>query len=257
MKKLICANVFAPLRIGPSHKSEQGSQILFGEKYTILDRSAKWIKVSNEFDGYAGWLDGDHHLYFATEEHDFPTDILAARTEFTDDNGHVLVLEAGSEIYNINKEKISFTIGKAKFTARSKVTLCPVNEPVSETALRFLNCPYLWGGRISGGMDCSGLTQLVYKLHGYSLPRDSFMQAEVGETISFIEEGKAGDLLFFDDDRGNITHVGLLLNRGYVIHCSGKVRIDRIDHQGIYAEETNRYTHRLRTIKRVNINYER
>ncbi|MFO7850871.1 MAG: NlpC/P60 family protein [Bacteroidota bacterium] len=256
MEKLICANVFVPLRTGPSHKSEQGSQILFGERYIILDQSVNWIKVRNEFDGYTGWLDVNHHLYFNNGEQDFSTDILVARAEFTDEKGHVLALEAGSEIYNFNKKENSFTIGKHKFNAAGKVNLGPVNEPIKKTALRFLNCPYLWGGRISGGMDCSGLSQLVYKLHGYRLPRDSFMQAEAGETISFIEEGKPGDLLFFDNDRGNITHVGLLLGKGYVIHSSGRVRIDRIDHEGIYLEGVNKYTHRLRTIKRVMMNDE-
>jgi len=77
------------------------------------------------------------------------------------------------------------------------------------------------------------------------------MQAEAGNTVSFIDEAQEGDLLFFDNDQGNITHVGLVLGKGYVIHCSGKVRIDRIDHQGIYNESLNRYTHRLRTIKRL------
>jgi len=254
MEKLICANVFVPLRIGPSHKSEQGSQILFGEKYTILDRSVKWIKIRNEFDGYEGWIDDDHHLYLESGQDHSKSDILAIKNEFKNIEEHSIVLEAGSEIYNFNREKQTFTIGDSTYSSTDKVILCPLNETVSQTAMRFLNCPYLWGGRISGGMDCSGLSQLVYKLHGYSLPRDSFKQAEIGKTISFLDEAKAGDLLFFDNKAGNITHVGLLLEKGYVIHCSGKVRIDRIDHQGIYIEESGRYTHNLRTIKRVMIN---
>jgi len=251
MEKLICANVFVPIRIGPSHKSEQGSQILFGEKYTLLDRSVNWIKIRNEFDGYEGWIDGDHHLYFKSGQDDSSSVTLAFKKEFTDTKGHSLPLEAGSEIYNFNPERQSFTIGNTTFSSSDKVILCPVNETVSQTAMRFLNCPYLWGGRISGGMDCSGLSQLVYKLHGYSLPRDSFKQAEKGETISFLDEAKAGDLLFFDNKTGNIVHVGLLLEKGHVIHCSGKVRIDRIDHQGIYIEESGLYTHSLRIIKRL------
>jgi len=252
MDKLICANVFVPLRTGPSHRSEQGSQLLFGEKYILLDRSAGWIKVRNEFDGYEGWLDTDHHLYLENREGD-RSEILAIRTVFYDSKGDSLVIEAGSEIYNYNKAGNSFKISDSKFTARSEVILGPVNESVGRTALRFLNCPYLWGGRTSSGMDCSGLTQTVYKIHGYKLPRDSFMQAEAGNTVSFIDEAQEGDLLFFDNDQGNITHVGLVLGKGYVIHCSGKVRIDRIDHQGIYNESLNRYTHRLRTIKRLKI----
>ncbi len=253
MENLICANVFVPIRIGPSHKSEQGSQILFGEKYTILDRLVNWIKIRNEFDGYEGWIDNDHHLFYESVQDHSKSYILAFKNEFIDSKGHPIVLEVGSEIYNFNRKKQAFTMGDITYSSTEKVILCPLNETVVQTAMRFLNYPYLWGGRISGGMDCSGLSQLVYKLHGYSLPRDSFKQAEIGETISFLDEAKSGDLLFFDNKTGNITHVGLLLEKGYVIHCSGKVRIDRVDHQGIYIEGSGRYTHRLRTIKRLKI----
>jgi len=250
MKNLICANVFVPLRLGPSHRSEQGSQILFGEKYSPIGSSLNWIKIRNEYDGYEGWLDADHHLHFEEGNGD-TVDILSQRTAFTDSKGDIIRLEAGSEIYNYREEENIFTISGSKYKAEGDVALCPVNETVGQTARKFLNCPYLWGGRTEGGMDCSGLTQLVYKIHGHRLPRDSFRQAERGKTVSFIEEAMEGDLVFFDNERGNITHVGLILEKGYVIHCSGKVRIDRIDHQGIYLEETKRYTHRLRTIKRL------
>ena len=252
MENLICANVFVPLRKGPSHSSEQGSQILFGEKYSVVERAANWIKVKTEYDDYLGWIDYDHHLYFEAGERENPG-ILARRTGFRDENGHLLELEAGSEIYNFNKTDNSFAIGKNKFSAKNKVTLSPAGENISVTAMQFLNCPYLWGGRISGGIDCSGLTQIVYKIHGYRLPRDSFMQAEVGNTLNFIEEAGEGDLLFFDNEKGNISHVGIMLDKGRIIHSSGKVRIDRIDHQGIFNEGLNRYTHRLRTIRKLGI----
>ena len=250
MKKLICANVFVPLRMAPSHRSEQGSQILFGEKYSIIGKSLKWIKIRNEFDGYEGWMDEDHHLFFEDEDSDTAR-ILSRRTAFTGSNGEPLVLEAGSEIYNYSEKENIFSLNGKKYRAAEKVAFCPVDEALGKTARHFLNAPYLWGGRTEGGMDCSGLTQLVYKIHGYGLPRDSFKQAEKGKTISFIEEALEGDLVYFDNERGNITHVGLVLEKGYLIHCSGKVRIDRIDHQGIYLEESKSYTHRLRTIKRV------
>jgi len=250
MDSLICANIFVPLRIGPSHKSEQGSQILFGEKYTIIDKSLNWIRVRNEFDGYEGWLDKDHHLFFESREEN-SSDIIVKPVRFTDDRSNRLILEAGSVIYNFNKDRNSFTIGNNTFTADENLLTSPPDETLSQTAKRFLNCPYLWGGRTSRGMDCSGFTQLVYKLHGYSLPRDSFEQAEVGETVSFLDEAREGDLLFFDNERGIITHVGVLMDKDYIIHCSGKVRTDRIDHQGIFSQGTNTYTHRLRTIKRL------
>lgn len=69
--------------------------------------------------------------------------------------------------------------------------------------------------------------------------------------LSFIEESSPGDLAFFDDEHGRINHVGILLNENRIIHASGKVRIDRIDHQGIYNNEIRGYSHHLRLITRV------
>lgn len=251
MDSLICANIFVPLRLSPSHRSEQGSQLLFGERYFITDRSAEWLKVKNEFDSYEGWIDGEHHLFFESGETGSLSQVLAGRTKFTSEEGDSFYLEAGSEIYNINKEMDAFTIGTKSFRAEGKIITGPLKQDIPVTAMSFLNCPYLWGGRTAGGMDCSGLTQLVYKLYGHSLPRDSFIQAEAGTSVSFLEEARPGDLLFFDNEQGNITHVGMLFDSKRIIHCSGKVRIDMIDHQGIYIENTNKYTHSLRIIKRI------
>jgi len=117
--------------------------------------------------------------------------------------------------------------------------------------MKFINSPYIWGGRIPSGIDCSGFVQLVYKIRGVNIPRDSWQQAEAGENISFIGETLPGDLVFFDDERGRITHVGMILSQGLVIHASGRVRIDAIDHQGIYKNEIRGYSHKLRTIRRI------
>ena len=115
----------------------------------------------------------------------------------------------------------------------------------------YLNAPYLWGGRSAFGIDCSGFSQLVYKLQNYELPRDAYQQATIGQTLSFIEESEPGDLAFFDNDEGQIIHVGIMLENNYIIHASGSVRIDRIDHQGIYNVDTRRYSHKLRLIKKI------
>ena len=115
----------------------------------------------------------------------------------------------------------------------------------------YLNTPYLWGGRSPFGIDCSGFTQMVYKINGISLKRDASEQAQEGETLSFIEESEAGDLVFFDDKEGNITHVGLLLEKHNIIHAYGTVRIDKIDQTGIFNSETQTHSHKLRLIKKI------
>jgi cell wall-associated NlpC family hydrolase len=120
-----------------------------------------------------------------------------------------------------------------------------------KTAYQYLNSPYLWGGKTPFGIDCSGFTQMVYKLNGYKLLRDASQQSTQGEVLSFIEESEPGDLAFFDNEEGKIIHVGIMLENNYIIHASGKVRIDRLDHLGIYNAEINRHTHRLRVIKKI------
>jgi gamma-D-glutamyl-L-lysine dipeptidyl-peptidase len=114
-----------------------------------------------------------------------------------------------------------------------------------------LNSPYLWGGKTPFGIDCSGFTQMAYKLAGIKLRRDAWQQAEQGHTINLLEETEPGDLAFFDNDEGNIVHVGIILRDHKIIHAAGKVRIDSIDHYGINNKELKKYTHKLRLIKRM------
>lgn len=109
----------------------------------------------------------------------------------------------------------------------------------------------MWGGKTPFGIDCSGFTQMVYMLNGYNLHRTSFQQARQGEPLSFIEESEPGDLAFFDDAEGNIIHVGIMMQDNYIIHVHGKVRIDRIDHSGIYNTDIKKHTHQLRVIKKI------
>jgi len=252
MKIFICGNVFVPLRSGPSHKAEMLSQVLFGEKYRITDETGHWYKVETIFDNYSGWIDINHSQH--TEDINNLTGYVLNRslTCFKNDNTK-LVLEAGCEIYNPDFENKLFSAGENKFSAGSGfIASCiNLNESIADTAMKFINSPYIWGGRIPSGIDCSGFVQLVYKIRGVKIPRDSWQQAEAGQSISFINETLPGDLVFFDDERGRITHVGMILSQGLVIHASGRVRIDAIDHQGIYKNEIGGYSHKLRTIRRI------
>ncbi len=164
-----------------------------------------------------------------------------------------LVLEAGCEVFDPDFEDKVFFIGKNQYTTGKEFnsSFISTNDSLTDTAMKFINCPYIWGGRIPSGIDCSGLTQLVYKIKGITIPRNSWQQAETGKNIDFIDQVEPGDLVFFDNDRGKISHAGMIISRGLVIHASGRVRIDSIDHQGIFKSETGSYSHRLRTIRRI------
>ena len=252
MEQYICENVFVPLRAGPSHKSEMLSQVLFGERYMILDQAGHWIKVKTYFDNYMGWLDTDHLLHSESEsvENGFALNksLLCFKADKTK-----MVLEAGCEISQPDFERKRFTAGKHIYTTTDDFSVKYISsgESLADTAIRFINSPYIWGGRIPSGIDCSGFCQLVYKLHGIAIPRDSRQQAGTGESVSFVSETKPGDLLFFDDDKGVISHVGMMFAEGLIIHASGRVRIDPVDHQGIYKRETGKYSHHLRMIRRI------
>ena len=124
------------------------------------------------------------------------------------------------------------------------------NKIIKQVAFKFLNTSYLWGGKSVFGIDCSGFTQMTYKFLNVPLPRDAWQQAEKGTVINFLQEAHCGDLAFFDSEAGNIIHVGILLNEHEIIHSSGKVRIDKIDTQGILNLESKQRTHKLRIIKR-------
>jgi hypothetical protein len=252
MEKYICENVFVPLRSGPSHKSEMLSQVLFGEKYHIIDNIGHWIKIETCFDNFQGWLDSNHLQQSEDTDNSVGQILNRSLLCFKNDKTK-LVLEAGCEIFRPDFENKSFSVAKNIYTAGSEFnnSFVTVKETIADTAMRFINSPYIWGGRIPSGIDCSGFTQLIYKLHGINIPRNSWNQAETGEAVSFLEETRPGDLVFFDNERGIISHVGLIISRGLIIHCSGRVRIDPVDHQGIYKQESGKYSHHLRLIKRI------
>jgi len=247
----ICNLALIPLRADPSDKSEQVSQILFGEAFEILDWAERWVKVRTAYDDYEGWIGRlqftmlGHIAYKTLQQSPAPITYRAVTQAWKKPDNSVLYLPVGSSLVflkgttcNINNEKFEI-IGEIGET-----------EALDVTAKSFINTPYLWGGRSHYGIDCSGFTQAVFKLQGIHLRRDASMQAEQGNTVDFISAAKLGDLAFFDNEEGRITHVGILLNNSDIIHASGRVKIDKIDSQGIYSEELKRYTHKLRIIKR-------
>jgi hypothetical protein len=247
----ICNLAVIPLRAEPSDKSEQVSQLLFGEAFEILEWKDRWVKVVTAYDEYPGWIGRlqfamlGHIAYKTLKQSPAPITYRAVTQAWKKPDNSVLYLPIGSSLVflkgttcNINNEKFEI-IGEIGET-----------EALDVTAKSFLNTPYLWGGRTHYGIDCSGFTQAVFKLQDIYLRRDASMQAEQGSVVDFISEARLGDLAFFDNDEGRITHVGIMLNNSNIIHASGRVKIDRIDNQGIYSEEQKRYTHKLRIIKR-------
>lgn len=251
----ICNLSIIPLRIEPSDKSEQISQLLFGEHFKILETSKNWSKVHLSFDNYEGWIDNEQfeeigeESYSKLEEMNYS--LAGELIDFaTDENQNFLTVTMGSNLPFYNNQFFLLNDTKYHYEGLILNQILPKNS-IIEMAYKFLNTPYLWGGKSPFGIDCSGFTQLVYKLCGYKLMREASQQATQGEVLSFIEESEAGDLAFFDNDEGIITHVGIIMNDNYIIHAHGKVRIDRIDHSGIFNVDSQKHTHKLRVIKKI------
>lgn len=251
----ICNLSIVPLRKEPSDVSEMVSQLVFGEYFEIIEKDKKWSKIRLAFDNYEGYIDNkqyeiiteDIFKKLSEEKKHYAGELIDF---ITDSNNSLTTIPLGA--YLPFYQENSLVINDKPFTYQGKVN-CNIlpKQSIIEIAYLFLNVPYLWGGKTPFGIDCSGFTQAVYKLCGYKLFREASEQATQGRVLSFIEESEAGDLAFFDDDEGNITHVGIIMNDYHIIHAYGKVRIDKLDHSGIYNVDIQKYTHKLRVIKNL------
>jgi len=249
----ICNLAIVPVRSEPSDRSEIVTQLLFGEHIQILERQNQWAKIKIQFDDYEGWVDSKQYQVISEANYNqLSKEAIILNADLIDyitaPENVLLPIPLGASLSFLNNNEINTSNFDFEGTKTSGIK--PKNALIN-TAFMYLNAPYLWGGKTPFGIDCSGFTQMVYKLNGYKIHRDASQQALDGEPLSFIEESEAGDLAFFDNDEGNIIHVGIIMENNYIIHASGKVRIDRLDHLGIYNPELNKHTHKLRVIKKI------
>jgi gamma-D-glutamyl-L-lysine dipeptidyl-peptidase len=256
----ICDIAFIPVRQGLSDRSEMISQILFGECFEILIKRGDWFRIRTCFDEYEGWISKDSCSII--EKSDFDKYNKDFRLFYEADSLGILkngvekiILPAGCLMPCFDNSSNEFSFAGNRYRAGSFDSEIPKlenkRELIVNLAKSLINTPYLWGGRSSWGIDCSGFTQLVYRTAGVDIPRDSSQQVNFGKSVNFISDAQPGDLVFFDNEEGIIVHVGILIGNGKVIHASKKVRKDIIDHQGIYNREIKRYSHNLRVIKTI------
>lgn len=248
-----------PVRKEPSEKSEMVTQVLYGEHFGIIGEMVGWSHVRLAWDGYEGWIDSKmvtpvtprKYNLLESKPYAVTADIISLIPVNNEQN---LMLVAGSTLPVWRPYLKEFSINRETFKAPGNVFYGKLKNPrevIINQALKYFNAPYLWGGRSPFGIDCSGFTQILYKMIGIRIPRDASQQVRQGVALSFVDEALPGDLAFFDDEEGNIVHVGIIWKRNKIIHASGKVRIDNVDQFGIFNADLKRYTHKMRVMKKI------
>ncbi len=251
----ICNLSIVPIRAEASDTSEMTSQVLFGEHFTIVEKEKNWRKVKLAFDDHEGYIDDKQfeeiseslfHKLSAIEPI-YSGEIIDFISSSSND---LVTIPLGSRLPFYIENQFFINTKRYSYDGTIFTGILLKNE-ITRKAFTFLNTPFLWGGKSPFGIDCSGFTQMVYKLCGYNLFRNAKQQASQGEVLSFIEESEPGDLAFFDNEEGEIIHVGIILNDYHIIHAHGKVRIDTLDHSGIFNADIQKHTHKLRVIKKL------
>lgn len=259
MKAIVLHSV-VPVRAEASERSEQLTQLLFGETVEVIEQKHRWNRIKNDFDGQEGWVDFKMITPLSDEENaqDAKADksariIMPLSYALSENNGQTIPLTAGTVLPDYKDGHFSI-LGVGFRIDPTMVAPQPLEMNtgnIMNTVRFFLNIPYLWGGKNAIGMDCSGFTQVIHSLFGHQLLRNASEQATQGIPVESLENALSGDLAFFDHKDGKISHVGLILDKNRIIHCSGRVKVEKLDENGIFStEQGGIYTHHLVAVRR-------
>ena len=265
MVKALSLHSVVPVRSEAREGSEQLTQMLFGELCTVLEQKPRWNRVKLDLDGQEGWVDAKmicpmKPKEYASYAQAYKTAALVSMPmayALSENNGQTIPLTAGTRLTNYQNGRFE-VLGVGFRIDPSMVRIEPVElnlQNLLETTRFFLNVPYLWGGKNAMGMDCSGFTQIVMSLFGKKLLRNASEQATQGRKIADLKKVQAGDLLFFDHEDDKISHVGIAIDSERVIHCSGRVKVEKLDRRAsgsVYIlSAEGQHTHHLVTIRRI------
>ncbi len=246
-----------PVRNKPDDRSEMVTQVLFGDTYLVLDKTpdSNWIRIKIIYDEYEGWINAKQHhsiseeFFLELSQNDYRISTEITSTILYQKKPLTIVI---GSILPISTNEIFDAAEQFAFNGESK-SLNQKRDPdfILQIASNYLNVPYLWGGKSPFGIDCSGFTQMVFKIAGYPLKRDAFQQEKQGTEVKDPSKIMQGDLAFFSSKNNKVTHVGIVMDKNKIIHSSGCVRIDNFDEKGIFNEIIGKHTHKFHSVKRI------
>lgn len=250
MKLAYCSVSVSPVRSEQRDASEIVTQLFFGEIVSVEKMTAPWCKIVTYSDHYPGFVDVKHLRFLSQKEVNRWLDGIGFQTALLQKIqtpwGEQLTYRGS---YIPSGLENQFQIGNDIFEVKERIENAHFTTP-SHAASFYLNTPYLWGGKSPFGIDCSGLTQLIFRFFDINLPRDAAQQVECGSSVDFDDRAE-NDLAFFINKNGKVTHVGVLCNDGSIIHAAGYVRKDKLTAEGIVHAETQSITHKLSEIRRM------
>ncbi len=249
---------YIPIMREPDHSSQMVSQLLFGEEFILLERSSNWLSISLDFDGTEGWVMKQgvelRDVENGTEKGTYGAVRLASLPSTTILDltlGQQRIIPAGAVWNRESGNTLSWYEHNFELISGEGFISPGASTNPRKIGKRIVSLPAIPGGRSGFGFDGPGLVQMLCRMMGKNIPRYCHQQAELGSTINFMNEVEEGDLAFFDNEENEIIHVGMILDEGNILHSDTCVSIDLLDHHGIYSNEQERYTHKLRVIKRI------
>lgn len=251
-------HAYVPIRFEPENTSVMISQLLFGEEFTLREKAGNWLSIALDFDGSEGWVSNEFVELKESgngKENGSRGPVWLASLPSTTildlTMGQQRIIPAGAQWNSEVKNTMEWYGHNFELLSGEGFIKPGINNRPREIGKRLVSLPQIPGGRSGFGFDGPGLIQQISRMTGKNIPRYCQQQAQLGNTINFMSEVKEGDLAFFDNEDAEIFHVGLILSDGNILHCDKSVSIDLLDHHGIYSNELERYTHKLRVIKRI------
>lgn len=245
----------AAIRAKAKDTAELRSQLLFGEPVDVLETDQNFARVRCCDDAFEGFVRADQLLTIDERtfrlQRDKPAYCLDLFNTVMGERAG-MPITFGARLPEFDGMRLR--VGNRHFGFSGQAALAEDLTTNAEILIRFarrwLYVPALRGGRTPMGVDASALVQLLCRLIHVKLPRTAGPMSGHGRVVDFVVQAQAGDLAFFDSRRGEINHVGILLPDSRILHVGDRVRIDAVDHYGIFSRELGRYTHRLRIVKR-------